>query len=72
MRCYICDTELSDTEVQHSEDPKHSFEPCKTCDDISFDAAYSGGFDPEAFATDVAPEPELLIPPEIKRLSDFT
>lgn len=68
MRCYICDTELSETEIQHSEDEKHKFEPCKTCDEIALDAAYSDGFKSE----DTTPEPELLIPPEIKGLSDFS
>jgi hypothetical protein len=37
---------LNDSEIQHSEDKKHKFEPCKTCIDVGLDAAYSNGFKP--------------------------
>lgn len=44
MRCYICDTELSDAEVQLDEDGKT--EPCTTCMKVIMDTAYCDGFEP--------------------------
>ena len=43
MKCHICDKELSDKEVSWNKDLS-AFEPCSTCLDIAFDAAFSDGF----------------------------
>lgn len=45
MRCNICDNELSETEIQ--EGPNGKWEPCKTCLDVAFDAAFTGEFKPD-------------------------
>jgi hypothetical protein len=44
MRCYICDVELSETEIQMDEEGKS--EPCTTCQTIIMDTAYTNGFKP--------------------------
>lgn len=44
MRCYICDVELSESEIQLDEELKS--EPCTMCQNIIMDTAYSGGFTP--------------------------
>lgn len=44
MRCYICDNELSENEINQGEDGK--WEPCTTCLNIIMDTAYSNGFEP--------------------------
>lgn len=44
MRCYICDVELSENEIQLDEEGKS--EPCTTCTNIIMDTAYSQGFKP--------------------------
>ena len=44
MRCYICDAELSENEIQLDEENKS--EPCATCTSIIMDTAYSDGFEP--------------------------
>lgn len=53
MRCYICNVELSENEVQIEEHSKKEdgavvlkAEPCSTCTDIIMDTAYSEGFEP--------------------------
>jgi hypothetical protein len=52
MRCYICDVELTENEIQISEENKSkasglpASEPCTTCQDVIFAAAYSDGFEP--------------------------
>jgi len=46
MRCHICDVELSEKEIIFNKQ-LDAFEPCTTCLDISFEAAYSNGFDIE-------------------------
>ncbi len=43
MKCHICDKDLSDKEVSWNKDLR-AFEPCGTCLDIAFDAAFSEGF----------------------------
>lgn len=43
MKCYICDKELSEKEVNFNDDMKN-FECCTTCLDIAMDAAYCDGF----------------------------
>lgn len=45
MRCYICDHQLTDKEVNYNQDLGMD-EPCTTCLDVALDAAYSGGFSP--------------------------
>jgi len=45
MRCYICDVELTENEIQIGEDGKA--EPCTTCLDIIMATAYSDGFEPD-------------------------
>jgi hypothetical protein len=63
MRCNICDNALSDTEIQVTPDGK-TWEPCTTCLDVAFDAAYCDGFvredldevetlDPDTQVTDI-------------------
>lgn len=53
MRCYICDVELTENEIQISEEAKSratglpASEPCTTCQDVIMSAAYSDGFEPE-------------------------
>lgn len=47
MHCYICDRQLSDAEIIWNSDYKQ-WEPCGECLEISLDAAFSGGFNPEA------------------------
>lgn len=53
MRCYICDVELSESEIQISEESKSkatglpASEPCTTCLDVIMATAYSDGFEPE-------------------------
>ena len=44
MRCYICDTELTDNEIQLDENGK--LEPCTLCLRIIMDTAYCDGFEP--------------------------
>lgn len=44
MRCYICDNELSENEIQLDEALKS--EPCTACTNVIMDTAYSGGFEP--------------------------
>jgi hypothetical protein len=44
MHCYICDRDMTDTEIQWNSDGKF-YEPCTTCLEIALDAAYSDGFD---------------------------
>lgn len=44
MRCYICDVELSESEIQLDEEGKS--EPCTTCMNIIMDTAYTNGFKP--------------------------
>lgn len=44
MRCYICNNELSESEIQLDEESKS--EPCTTCLKIIMDTAYSNGFSP--------------------------
>lgn len=52
MRCVICDVELSENEIQISDESKSKVtglpasEPCTTCQDIIMDTAYSDGFEP--------------------------
>jgi hypothetical protein len=54
MRCYICDVELTENEIQISEQAVSkatglpASEPCTTCMDVIMDTAYSDGFEPEA------------------------
>lgn len=43
-RCYICNNELSEQEIQFDESQK--LEPCTTCLAIIMDTAYCDGFDP--------------------------
>lgn len=43
-RCYICNTELTEQEIQMGENKK--LEPCTTCLEIIMDAAYCDGFEP--------------------------
>lgn len=43
-RCYICDSELSENEIQFDEEGK--LEPCTTCLRIIMDTAYCDGFEP--------------------------
>lgn len=43
-RCYICNSELSEQEIQFDEQVK--LEPCTTCLTIIKDAAYCDGFEP--------------------------
>lgn len=43
MKCYICDKELTEKEIDYNEQLRQ-FEPCPTCLEISIDAAYSDGF----------------------------
>lgn len=44
MRCYICDNELSENEIQLDEENKS--EPCTTCLKVIHDTAYCDGFEP--------------------------
>lgn len=44
MRCYICDNELSENEIELDEENKS--EPCATCLKVIHDTAYSEGFEP--------------------------
>lgn len=44
MRCYICDVELTQQEIQLDEEGK--IEPCTTCMTIIMDTAYCDGFSP--------------------------
>lgn len=44
MRCYICNVELSENEIQLDEEGKS--EPCTTCMTVIMDTAYSDGFEP--------------------------
>jgi len=48
MRCYICDVELSESEIQLTEDENglERSEPCTTCWNIILETAYSSGFEP--------------------------
>lgn len=46
MHCYICDRQLSDAEIIWNSDYKQ-WEPCGECLEISLDAAFSGGFNPD-------------------------
>ena len=52
MRCYICDVELSENEIQITEENSSkatglpASEPCTSCMDIAMDAAYCDGFEP--------------------------
>jgi hypothetical protein len=44
MICNICDRQLSDKEIsQH--DVTKEFEPCGTCLEIAYEAAYGDGYD---------------------------
>lgn len=43
MKCNICDKDLSEKEIVWSKD-LDTFEPCGTCLDVAFDAAFSDGF----------------------------
>jgi len=43
MRCYCCDAEITDKEIQYNSDG-HFYEPCGTCLEIAMDAAYSDTF----------------------------
>lgn len=54
MRCHICNKALSEAEILVAPDGT-SFEPCATCLDVIFDAAYSDGFHKE----DPLDDPEL-------------
>ena len=44
-RCYICDNELTENEIQLSQDTM-KIEPCTLCLTIIMDAAYCDGFEP--------------------------
>ena len=44
MHCYICDVMIGDPEFN---DDLKQFEPCVTCLDIIYDAAYCDGFEKE-------------------------
>lgn len=44
MRCSVCDNLMTDKEIQFS-DILNTFEPCTTCLDESYDAAYGEDFD---------------------------
>ena len=55
-RCYICDTELSESEINLDEEGK--LEPCTTCLRIIMDTAYCDGFEPYA-EEDAAVTPDL-------------
>jgi hypothetical protein len=46
MRCNICDRALTEKEISLHPATKQ-FEPCTTCLEIAFDAAYCDGFDTE-------------------------
>lgn len=50
MRCYICDVELGESEIQVGEDGKS--EPCTTCMKVIMDTAYCDGFTPEGKEVD--------------------
>lgn len=41
-RCYICDVELSEKEINFAPDEK--LDPCTTCLNVIMDVAYSDGF----------------------------
>jgi predicted PP-loop superfamily ATPase len=43
MRCYICDNDLSENEIQQAPDGK--WEPCGTCMTVIMDTAYQGEFE---------------------------
>lgn len=43
-KCYICDAEMNENEIQLGEDNKT--EPCGTCMSIIMDTAYCNGFTP--------------------------
>lgn len=45
MRCYICDNELSENEIQLDENLKS--EPCTSCMKVIMDTAYTDGFEPK-------------------------
>lgn len=53
MRCYICDCELSEQEVQHNVELDDKIEPCHTCLDIIYDTAFSDGFKPDGEDTGI-------------------
>lgn len=54
-RCYICDNELTEQEIQLDETKK--LEPCTTCLTIIMDAAYCDGFEPY-------PDEDVTVDPE--------
>lgn len=64
-RCYICDNELTEQEIQLGErtvslDPVEAMpklEPCTTCLTIIMDAAYCDGFEPY-------PDEDVTVDPE--------
>lgn len=43
MKCNICDAQLSEKSISFNPDI-NTFEPCLTCLEIAFDAAYCDGF----------------------------
>lgn len=56
MRCYICDVELSEAEIQLDEEGKS--EPCTTCLNIIMNTAYCNGFTPGKDTTLPLPDGE--------------
>ena len=42
MKCHICDAELNEKEIVYNDQLK-AFEPCGTCLEIAFEAAFAGG-----------------------------
>lgn len=64
-RCYICDNELTEQEIQlnacnFNEGPK--LEPCTSCLEIIMDAAYCDGFEPY-------PDEDVTLTPEHDTIS---
>lgn len=45
MRCYICDVELTEREI--SLDRQLKSNPCTTCQQAIYEAAYQDGFEPD-------------------------
>lgn len=52
MHCHICDRLLSDAEIILNRD-SGEYEPCSTCLEVIYDAAYSGGFSPDGQPLDL-------------------